>query len=234
MVPEISAAQSLAILSSFPQSIGRLQERQIQEEEIDKTRPWGYFDGASQNNRCGGGGILYLSDSHHFSMTFGLGMGTNNFAELMSLKLLIAFAIEKGCHSLTVYGDSMNVINWIKSTQRCTITRLVNILEDIKTLQTSFDTFTCRHVYRERNKEADRRSKEGVQLAMGQWKVTEMQNGHQTGIFTPTFYGMITKTKKLDSHSALIQMLRRICTLYFLCDISSYMYFDIVIQQFYG
>jgi ribonuclease HI len=49
-------------------------------------------------------------------MTYGLGMGRNNFFELMSLKLLIAFVIEKGCHSLIAYGDSMNVINWIRGT----------------------------------------------------------------------------------------------------------------------
>jgi ribonuclease HI len=65
-------------------------------------------------------------------------MGSNNYAELMSLKLLIAFSIEKECHSFTVFGDSMNVINWIRGTQRCTNTRLANIVEDIKILQILF------------------------------------------------------------------------------------------------
>jgi hypothetical protein len=100
MVLERTATHSLAILSSFPQESGTVKIRNIQEEEIDITRPWGFFDGASQNNRCGGGAILFLSESHFFSMTFGLGEGTNNFAEQMSLKLLIAFAIEKGCRTL--------------------------------------------------------------------------------------------------------------------------------------
>jgi hypothetical protein len=72
----------------------------------------------------------------------------------------------------------MNVINWIRGTQRCINTRLAIIVEDIKFLQTSFDSLTCRHVYRERNKEADRRSKEGVHLALGQWKVTKVHNEH--------------------------------------------------------
>jgi hypothetical protein len=94
----------------------------------------------------------------------------------MSLKLLIAFAIEKGCHSLNVFGDSLNVIKWIKGTQRCLNTRLVSLVEDIARLQTSFDTFVCQHVYRENNKEADQWSKEGIHLAMGQWKVIEYQN----------------------------------------------------------
>ena len=105
MVPDITAAKILAILSSFPQSIERFKARQIQEEDIDKSNPWGYFYGASQNNRCGGGGILFLSDTH-FSLTFGLDTRSNNYAELMSLKLLIYFAIEKECHSFTIFGDS--------------------------------------------------------------------------------------------------------------------------------
>jgi ribonuclease HI len=51
-----------------------------------------------------------------FPLTFGLGTRSNNYAELMSLKLLIAFAIENECHSFIVFGDSMNVINWIRGT----------------------------------------------------------------------------------------------------------------------
>jgi hypothetical protein len=76
-----------------------------------------------------------------------------------------------------VFGDSMNVINWSRGTQRCFNIRLEIILDDIKTLQNSFDAYTCRHVYRERNQEADKRSKEGIQLAMGQWKIREIQDG---------------------------------------------------------
>jgi ribonuclease HI len=159
--PEITVAKSLAILTSLPTQEVRVKTRQSQEVEIDKTIPWGFFDGASQHNHCGGGGILYLSDSHYYSMTFGFGTGTNNFAELMSLKLLIAFAIEKGCHSLNVFGDSLNVINWIRGTQRCSNTRLATLVEDITRLQTSFDSLICQHVYRENNKEATGGRKRG-------------------------------------------------------------------------
>jgi ribonuclease HI len=154
VAPEITTLKSIAIYSTYSPTVGRVKTRIIQEEEIDKTKPWGFFDGASQNNRCGGGGILYFSESHYFTLTSGLGTGTNNYAELMSLKLLIAFALEKNCKMLIVFGDSKNVINWINGTQRCTNIRLANIVEDIKFLQTAFDSLTCRHVYRERNKEA--------------------------------------------------------------------------------
>jgi hypothetical protein len=71
------------------------------------------------------------------------------------------FAIEKNYKTLTVFGDSMNVIKWIKGTQRCTNIRHANLVEDINFLQTSFDSLTCRHVYRERNKEATGDRKKG-------------------------------------------------------------------------
>ncbi len=61
--------------------------------------------------------LHFLSDTHFFEITLGLGEGNNNFAELMSLKLLLIFTMEKGCRSLNIFGDSLNVINYIKGTQ---------------------------------------------------------------------------------------------------------------------
>jgi hypothetical protein len=53
-IPEAIAAQSLSILSHFPQSkeASALQVRQ--QEVIDTSKPWAYFDGASQNSTWGG------------------------------------------------------------------------------------------------------------------------------------------------------------------------------------
>jgi hypothetical protein len=96
----------------------------------------------------------------------------------MSLKLLIAFALGNNCKMLIVFGDSKNVINWINGTQRYTNIRLANIVEDIKFLQTAFDSLTFRHVYKKRNEEADRRSKEGANLDLGIWKISEFLNDH--------------------------------------------------------
>ena len=70
------------------------------EAEIDKSMPWGFFDGAKQNNLCGEGAILYLSESHSFEVMVGLGEGSNNYAELLSLKFLLIFAAKKGCRTL--------------------------------------------------------------------------------------------------------------------------------------
>ena len=84
--------------------------------ELDKSMPWGYFDGAAQDNICRGGALLYLSETHFVKLVVGLGGGSNNFAELMSLKLLLVFAAKKGHRNMNFMGDSMNVINWINGT----------------------------------------------------------------------------------------------------------------------
>jgi ribonuclease HI len=95
-----------------------------------------------------------------------LGNGTNDYVELMSLKLLMVFALEKDCKQLSVFGDSKNPINWINGTQ----------IWNIKSLQIFFDFFSCQHVYRERNKEADMASRKSTYMEMGHWKITEFIN----------------------------------------------------------
>ena len=60
-----------------------------------------------------GEGLLFSSssESHSFELMVGQGEGSNNYAKLLSLKIILIFAAEKGCRTLNVCGDSMNVIN---------------------------------------------------------------------------------------------------------------------------
>ena len=89
-------AQIAAIIQHFraPEQIPKI--RPVREELIDKDIPWGYFDGASQAHQlnCGGGGVLYKSEDHFFHFSAGLGRGSNNYAELMALRLLLLFALK--------------------------------------------------------------------------------------------------------------------------------------------
>ena len=133
----------------------------------------GFFDGVAQENCCGDGSILFLRETHSFELMMGLGEGSKNFDEILSLKLLLIFAVEKGCRTINICGDSMNVVNWIKGTQMCRNLRLANILSSITTVLDSYDTFSCRHVYRGGNREADKASKEGLLLMLGQWNINE-------------------------------------------------------------
>ena len=172
---EVIVANSVAILGFYPQ-IGRSRGvREICPEEIDRGRPWGFFDGTSQGQpvKCGGGAAFHLSEGHFFHFSVGLGDGTNNYVELLSLKFLMLFALEKGCSRLQVFWDSMIILNQIIELQRCHTLQLVPILVDALDIKHRFDIITFTHVYKERNGLADRLSKEGTQLPLGSWQVEE-------------------------------------------------------------
>jgi len=189
-LPAITAALSIGIYNSLPEHLRATNQRRVMEVELDRSRPWAFFDGASQDNVCGGGAVLHLSETHHFTLSMGLGEGTNNFAELMSLKLLLIFALEKGCSTIACFGDSLNVINWVNHTQECRNLRLGNLLSTIRMLMLRFDIITCRHVYRENNIEADRASKDGLLRAHGTWYVTETAEDRVQGFYHRPYMDM--------------------------------------------
>ena len=118
-----------------------------------------------------GGGGLYKIESLSFFFSASLGSGTNNFVELMSLILLILFVLEQGCLSLQVFGDSMLVIDWANEVRQCHVMRLLPILEEVLLLKHHFNTISFTHVFRERNRVADRLSKEATQLDYGTWRI---------------------------------------------------------------
>jgi ribonuclease HI len=117
----------------------------------------------------------------------GLGRGTNNFVELMSLKLLLLFAREKEIHHLQILGDSMNVINWTNNQQNCHCILLSPILEEIYRLLDTFDTVVISHVYRDINMVVDSLSKEGLQLLQGQWHITEKKGEDSNAFYHRSF-----------------------------------------------
>jgi ribonuclease HI len=146
---------------------------------VDCERPWDFFDGASKNKHqiCGGGTMFHISNRVSFKIKMGLRSGTNNFAELMSIKLLLLFSKEKKLTSLQVFGDSQVVVKWVQNQQQCHNILLLPILEEVQRVVVSFDIFEIHHVFRERNMEVDRLSKEGLQLEHGQWMIVEDNEG---------------------------------------------------------
>jgi hypothetical protein len=104
----------------------------------------------------------------------GLGQGTNNYVELLTLKLLVLFAKEKELLHFQIFGDSMIAINWERKLQQCHNIFLLPILEDILHMMEEFDTVTISHVYRNMNMNmvADALSKAGLPLALVQWHIT--------------------------------------------------------------
>ena len=64
---------------------------------------------------------------------------------------------------------------------------LAHTLSSIKLLLQRFDSFSCRHVYRENNKEADKASKEGIRLVVGTWTMKESIDGRTLGFYHRPF-----------------------------------------------
>jgi ribonuclease HI len=158
---------------------GGQEIREIQVKTMDCQRPWDFFDGASQNRHqiCGSGKIFHLSNRVSFKIKMGLGSGINNFAELISLKLLLLFCKEKNVTSLQVFGDSQVVVKWVQNQLQCHDILLLPILEEVQRLVVSFDIFEIHHVFRERNMVADQLSKEGMWFIQGQWMIVEENKG---------------------------------------------------------
>lgn len=110
-------AQVLVILDSILVESENSRSWVILEEQIDITQPWDFVEGSSQVNRhCGGDAILFLNENYYFKLKSDLGLGSKSYVELLSMKLLFRFALEKGCRQLHIFGDSRVVVNWFNET----------------------------------------------------------------------------------------------------------------------
>ena len=68
------------------------------EKVIEKSKSWAYFNGASQGRPSMGGmgDLIFLSDSHSFKFSIGIGRSSNNKVKMMAFKLVMPLAISKG------------------------------------------------------------------------------------------------------------------------------------------
>lgn len=103
----------------------------------------------------------------------GLVAGTNNFAELQTLKLLLCWLIPLGLSLVQIFGDSQNVIKWFNEKYRFQNYMLNPLLEEVLNLKQHFNSISVCHIYRERNTVANLLSKEGLQQAVDGWSIRE-------------------------------------------------------------
>ena len=82
----------------------------------------------------------------------------------------------------------MNVVKWFNGSQRCNNYILLPLLEEINRLKLLFTEIYVFHIYRERNHDADRLSKEGVEKDLGSWIVVELVDGLIQAIDHPVFF----------------------------------------------
>eukprot|EP00253_Pinus_taeda_P036400 PITA_36400 len=116
---EATTIQSTVVYSSIPEPENTRNKPQSKEEPIKAGVPWAYFDGASQINSAGAGIIIHLNDSHSLMASVGLGTGSNNYAELSALKLLLCWLVHRHIFAIQIFGDSLNVVKWVNGNSRC-------------------------------------------------------------------------------------------------------------------
>ena len=136
-----------------------------------KDLSMGVFDGYAQQEGCGGGSILYINVDHYLNMKMGLARGTNNYAELNSLRFLLIFSLEKGWWQLHIFYNSKLLINWFNQQSNCHVYTLRNQLEEVIILKSKFDYVICHHIYREMISQS--LSKEAAQQHFGIWMILE-------------------------------------------------------------
>ena len=86
--------------------------------------------------------------------------------------------IQLGIDSVQIFGDSMNVINWVNNSQICQNIMLLPILEEIHALKLYFLLIYVFHIYREYNRTTGGLSKDSLQRDMEAWHIIEKdENG---------------------------------------------------------
>jgi ribonuclease HI len=125
-----------------------------------------HFDGGSRGNPGPGGcgWVLCKGGVEIYAGMAPLGRCTNNYAEYKGLEQGLMSAIDKNYKTLTVYGDSLLVINQTTGNWNCKASNLKPILKNVIALKSEFDKIEFMHVKRENNKRADEMANEAMDI----------------------------------------------------------------------
>jgi ribonuclease HI len=85
-----------------------------------------------------------------------IGRATNNVAEYRALLLGIERARELGASELELIGDSELIVRQVKGEYKVKDAALRELHAEVKRALAPFESWSIRHVHRERNAEADR------------------------------------------------------------------------------
>lgn len=115
------------------------------------------FDGASKGNPglSGAGSVIYKNGEEIWSAAEFLGYKTNNQAEYQALILGLKGALNLGITVLSVFGDSLLVINQVNGIYKVKSSSLLELYEEVLALKLQFEYIEFNHVYRDKNKRAD-------------------------------------------------------------------------------
>jgi ribonuclease HI len=126
-----------------------------------------YFDGCSKGNpgHSGIGAVIYKDDVEIWCSFKYLGpQETNNRAEYFALLMGLTQATVLHITELYVFGDSLLVINQVNEVYKVNNMGLLEVYNEVINLKPKFNYIEFKHVYRDKNKRADKLSNMGVNL----------------------------------------------------------------------
>ena len=125
-----------------------------------------YIDGAAMPDREGAGigGVCYKNKEKLFSFSKFIGNKTNNEAEYFALIQGLNQALKKDLKVITIYSDSQLVVNQINGKYQVKNERMKICFQKSMNILSNFNRWTLTHIPREKNKEADSLSKQGLQI----------------------------------------------------------------------
>jgi ribonuclease HI len=118
-----------------------------------------YSDGACRGNPGEGGAGAVITDAAGKVIWEGkeyLGHCTNNIAEYKALILGLKGALAEGYKKLDVYMDSELLAKQINGSYRVKNENLKVLMQDVRSLLSSFDSIEVKHVLRCHNAQADK------------------------------------------------------------------------------
>ncbi|KAF8039959.1 hypothetical protein BT93_B2239 [Corymbia citriodora subsp. variegata] len=109
------------------------------------------FDGSSKGNpgKAGAGAVLRADDGSVICMLReGVGTATNNVAEYRAIILGLRYALEKGCRSIRVRGDSKLVCMQVQGLWKVRHKKMSELFQEVARLKQNFLSFEISHVLR--------------------------------------------------------------------------------------
>lgn len=134
-----------------------LKNIKISQKINSEEKYQGYFDGASKNNpgpaSCGF--LIKNKNKILIKEFFFLGKATNNIAEYSGISFLLLYAYLLGIKKITIFGDSLLIINQIKKKWKTKKNHLKGFVKYCQQMCRCFEQIEIIHVKRKFNKEAD-------------------------------------------------------------------------------
>jgi ribonuclease HI len=124
-----------------------------------------YADGGARGNPGPAGYGVHIVDDQGTvlaEIAEGIGVATNNVAEYKGLLAALQWAADQGVTALRVRGDSLLLVQQMRGNYRVKNAGLLPLYRQARHLCARIGTVTFEHVPRERNKEADRLSNQGM------------------------------------------------------------------------